>query len=334
MKHRFRRSAFTLIELLVVIAIIAILIGLLVPAVQKVREAANRSTCQNNLKQWGLACHNYNDAFRSLPRNGSRVNNSGCCIQVDNAPGTTPNGNAYQWSWMARVLAFIEQDNLQKLGNIDTSPLLNNFAPHNPALGQTFEVLFCPADRALGVKTFTNRANFPGGTVVGGTNYRGVSGANWAWGLWAGVNGIAANGSITNNGLDSGDGIFYRRDVLFGKMRITDVLDGTSNTFMVGEDIPDMNIHCAWPYSNTANGTCGVPPNTAVQTQYKCNSAVSNNFCPGDWPNVYSFRSRHTAGLQFALADGSVRFVSEGIQLATYRALATVRGGEVVVNDF
>jgi type II secretory pathway pseudopilin PulG len=309
--------------LLVVIAIIAILIGLLVPAVQKVREAANRSTCQNNLKQWALACHNYNDAFKSLPRNGSKVNpGTGCCIAL------APSGNAFQWSWMARVLPFIEQDNLLKLGNIDGSPLLNSAAPHNPVLNQTFEMLFCPADRAIGVRTFTNRANFPGGTVVGGTNYRGVSGANWAWGNWAGVSGIPPSGGTTTNGLDAGDGIFFRRDLFYGKMRITDVLDGTSNTFMVGEDIPDLNIHCAWPYANTANGTCAIPPNTAVLLQYK-----GTGFNPGDWPNVYSFRSRHTSGLQFALADGSVRFVSDSILLTTYRRLATIRGGEVT-NDF
>jgi prepilin-type N-terminal cleavage/methylation domain-containing protein len=165
-----RRTGFTLIELLVVIAIIAILIGLLLPAVQKVREAAARSQCQDHLKQWAIGIHAYHDANKTFPRNGA--NNTTCCY----------NGSANYWSWMVRTLPFVEQQSIFNIaaaptGNIDTSPFVNT----NAALAMTFPILFCPSDRASAVLTMTGRANIPGGPY-GVTNYRGVSGQNWCWG--------------------------------------------------------------------------------------------------------------------------------------------------------
>src|SRR5262249_5831256 len=112
------RYGFTLIELLVVIAIIAILIGLLVPAVQKVREAAAPADCQSNLKNVALACHSYQDACKTLPRNGSRVTQTGCCL--------TSGSPDPQWSWIARLLPFIEQEPLFRYAKIDTAPLVGN----------------------------------------------------------------------------------------------------------------------------------------------------------------------------------------------------------------
>jgi prepilin-type processing-associated H-X9-DG protein len=99
--------------------------------------------------------------------------------------------------------------------------------------------------------------------------------------------------------------------------------DGTSNTLMIGEDIGKLNVHNGWPYSNTATGTACIPLNNALVA----GQPGFNN--PGDWPNVYSFRSYHTSGANFGLADGSVRFVSQSIDLNIYRAMATYSGGEV-----
>jgi prepilin-type N-terminal cleavage/methylation domain-containing protein/prepilin-type processing-associated H-X9-DG protein len=316
-----RRSAFTLIELLVVIAIIAILIGLLLPAVQKVREAAARMECSNHLKQWGIGVHAYHDAHKTLPRNGSRVNNAGCCL----VPTQATHGNNFAWSWIARTLPFVEQGNLHKLGNIDTASIYSNTNVVNPAVSQTFPILFCPADAASGKLTLTNRANYHNGAIVGLTNYRGVSGSCWNH-SGSSFNYVPASCS-GKNGLDDSNGIFFRRDIFaMPKLKLEQItaLDGTSNTFMIGEDIPDLNTHCSWAQSNNANGTCAIAPNNALRSgQPGFNSA-------GNWQNVYSFRSRHSGGLNFCLADGHVVFISDTINLQTYRDLSSWNGAELL----
>jgi len=179
------------------------------------------------------------------------------------------------------------------------------------------KTFFCPSDTAATERIRTDRYNLEGQPIAL-TNYKGVSGSNWCWGNYY-------NPGPTGdcNGLYSGDGIFFRGDWRI-KIRLTDITDGTSNTFMVGEDIPSKNYHCSWPYSNNAVGTCGIPPNARQSN--------GTEYSPLDWPNVYSFRSKHTNGLQFAFADGSVHFITDSIALPTYRAMSTRAGGEVVVN--
>jgi prepilin-type N-terminal cleavage/methylation domain-containing protein/prepilin-type processing-associated H-X9-DG protein len=313
------RRAFTLIELLVVIAIIAILIALLVPAVQKVRESANRTQCQNNIKQLALAVHGYHDANRQMPHNGSRkftTAGQSCC-----------GANAPRWSWIARVLPYIEQSELFNRAQVNETTNLDANATVIAALQEQPPTLRCPADQITTPRTDSTNLT---PQAVGVTNYKGVSGGNWGDGdaqwLWGTPNGpfTAPVGTTTHAGLTNGNGIFFRADFL-RTLTFAKILDGTSNTLMIGEVVPAEDTHVSWPYANHACGTCGIGPNAR--------KAGGVNYPPTDWPNVYSFHSKHRGGINFAAADGSVRFVSEEIPIANYRALCSIRGDENVPLD-
>jgi prepilin-type N-terminal cleavage/methylation domain-containing protein/prepilin-type processing-associated H-X9-DG protein len=307
------RSAFTLIELLVVIAIIAILIGLLIPAVQKVREAANNAKCQNNLHQLGEAVHNYHGTFGRIPPNATALSYSWAADST--AAGST------RWTWIARILPYIEQETLANTYNIPTGTM----GAAQAGMATIIPILLCPSDGTEAANPATDWANI-NGISMGLTNYKGVSGSNWGYNSGstfttafpvsdpnppAGVN--------AQDGLDHGNGIFYRTDGN-RKLRITDIKDGTSNTFMIGESMHSVDEHCGgWAYANYVNATCAIPLNYADTGKTYTN-----------WPNRYSFHSLHTGGANFCLADGSVRFVSNSIDLATYRGLSTIKGGEPV----
>jgi len=306
-----RRPAFTLVELLVVIAIIGILVALLLPAVQAAREAGRRSDCNNKLKQLALAVHNHHDTQRTLPRSMS-PNNFGYDI------------NGRSWSWISKTLPYFEQQALYDRTTVGTSNVLSFAAATMPdgsmACSKALPVLQCPSDPTWDIGTRTDRANTPG-YVVGLTDYKGVCGSNWAWGSYTNT-----GPSGDNNGLDNGDGIFFRSDgagtIPSKKQTFSIVTDGLSNTFMLGEDTPGRNQHCGWPMANYSTGTCSIPPNNGM----KVGQPGYNN--PGDWPNLYSFRSQHPGGLQFAMGDGSVQFVSDTIDINVYRALSTRGGNE------
>jgi prepilin-type processing-associated H-X9-DG protein len=299
--------AFTLIELLVVIGIIGALVGLLVPAVMKVRESANRMSCAHNLRQLAIAIHAYHDADGRLP-----------CGQFLGRYGGGPDSLA--WSWLARLLPYVEQQSLYQAGGIPLKTL-----SQSGVAGREIRVFLCPTDAGVGAGPRTDAGNLSG-FPVGRSSYKGVSGANWGADLQQGLASIATDwrNRGTNNsfdGLSFGDGVLGRNDV--GRpLTLTSIRDGTSNTLMIGEDVQDKNQWLSWPYANNAYGTCAIPPNVK--------RPGGGEYDPSDWPNTWSFRSRHSGGVQFAYADGSVRFMGDSVALPTYRALATISGGEVV----
>jgi prepilin-type processing-associated H-X9-DG protein len=272
------------------------LIGLLLPAVQKVREAAARMQCQNNLKQIGLGVHNYQDSHGLIPINSQNEGGWDWSFQ----------STARSWSWLARILPFIEEGNLYRAANIDQ----NTFGQSQNYLTTPVKVYFCPSDTAQETITDTQRANLQGTNIVL-SNYKGVTGDCWAYGDYP-------NNASIGDGLTHGNGIFTR-DSTTQTSLIDQIPDGTSNTFLAGEDVPSLNAHCTWPYANGSLGTCAIPPNTQKAGDIY-----------GNWPYLYSFRSRHQGGLQFVFVDGSVHFIADSIALPTYRALATRNGGEVV----
>ncbi len=302
-----RRRGFTLIELLVVIAIIAILIALLLPAVQQAREAARRSACKSNLKQLGVAVHNFHDTYSHLPR----------CWH-DGSYGTGSRG----WSWIAQILPQLEQGSLYDAirPNQGANALQMNANVNGQPVRQIIlSAISCPSDISNGQLAPSVANSFNNSAV---TSYKGVSGSNWAWG---GLN--ISNPGGSNHGLDNGNGLFDR----FGRHtdpnntsanndehKFRDVTDGLSNTLMIGESTNSISNHTGfWGHFNHTTGTCAQPIN-------------NDNGNRGDWGQNYSFHSLHTGGAQFTLADGAVKFLSENIDLAVYRGMATRGGGEVV----
>jgi prepilin-type N-terminal cleavage/methylation domain-containing protein/prepilin-type processing-associated H-X9-DG protein len=311
-----RRSGFTLIELLVVIAIIAILIGLLLPAVQKVREAAARIQCTNNMKQWGLAVHNYHDARGEFPyarasavRNGALTVGGytiGYYLPVQGSVVNPPFNSDHAGGWSTRCLPYIEQENLFKpLEAATTSAQLNT--AYNAMLAVKVKIMTCPSDALAGGATTS-------GAAV--TTYLGVTGNDERLGSDA-TNGVFPVYQYTSNG--------PKRPV-----KMAGLTDGTSNTVMVGERPPSGDLAWGW-WGYSDSDTILAHPNRETFTVSGCtgNEVFRPEANPRRVGAACHYWSFHSGGANWLLGDGSVRFVTYS-NANTITQMASRDGGEVV----
>ncbi|TWT58816.1 Type II secretion system protein G precursor [Thalassoglobus neptunius] len=294
------RRGFTLIELLVVIAIIAILIALLLPAVQQAREAARRSSCKNNMKQIGLALHNYHDTFGTFPSGWIGVEN-----QRANAEGES----GFGWGSML-------------LPQMDQGPLYNQFdfalaidrTPNREQLKQILTVFQCPSDP----KPSTFQLEDRDGTALemSTANYVGVFGTTE---LHVCEN-SPGTAPVTSQGQCVSDGAFFHNSAV----RFRDFTDGTSSTLVVGErttfvdEVTGENFYGTWS---------GAAPEVEEASARILGHAEHP---PNEAEHPEDFGSFHAGGAQFVLGDGHVHFFSENIDEGVFQSLATRSGGEIV----
>jgi prepilin-type N-terminal cleavage/methylation domain-containing protein len=309
------RRGFTLIELLVVIAIIAILIALLLPAVQQAREAARRTQCKNNLKQIGLALHNYHDTFNVLP--------SGSIVLLNDA-GTQDFGHG--WTWHASILPYIDQ---APLFNALQGPdgMGNELGTQNDAKqklgGQTvLSVFWCPSQQD--VRTGPQKNNYAPSNYNGNMGTRIGNGNDNCYGT-----GLSTPKDNRTKvwGCMNGNGIFY----ISSSVRFRDAIDGTSNTIFVSEvvdtggtKIGDFGAGCDRRYI-FSNGADSNPP--TEMTEYLI-AAEGNDPINGGAEEAAG--SWHVGGAHFVLGDGGVRFLSENMDMKIYQGLSTRNGGEIL----
>jgi prepilin-type N-terminal cleavage/methylation domain-containing protein/prepilin-type processing-associated H-X9-DG protein len=299
-----RRRGFTLIELLVVIAIIALLIALLLPAVQQAREAARRASCKNNLKQIGLALHNYHDQCKLFPPGW---------IGVDPATGAQSaheGGSGAGWALM--LLPQLEQAPLYNRFNLNVT--IND--PVNATLIKTsIPAFLCPSDAAPAMTWQIEEEGSPGTVLaeLATANYIAAFGTEEL----DGCENAPGTAPVRANGQCVGNGVVYHNS----RTSFRDFTDGTTNTIFVGErkTRADLGWWSTW---------AGMVPEgeEAFQRVLGALDHTPNH------PNTHldDFSSHHVGGTHFLMADGHVRFVSENIDAALYQALGTIRGGEIV----
>ena len=327
---RTHRRAFTLIELLVVIAVIAILIALLVPAVQKVREAAARAQCANNLKQLTLGMHNYESAYKSFP---GGVGKFGCC-----------------WgTWIVQVFPHIEQtalyDKYSNWGGNDATGLRYASGTNTQVSTVRPNVFQCPSDFSNAptgnlvnlnyVVNFGNTTMFQADITVAGVTTR-----------FGGAPFNAYPGSTSDDGpVDATSALTWTR--FYGKpVKIAEITDGLSNTLLMSEVMQGQGLDArGFAYWGGAAGFITfIGPNSAevdVMTGAWCNTADSRNApCqtgasapPSPLGRRQGARSRHMGGVNVSMGDGTVRWISNSIDINIWRALGTARGNESVTLD-
>ncbi|QDU14018.1 putative major pilin subunit [Gimesia maris] len=326
-----RPRGFTLIELLVVIAIIAILIALLLPAVQQAREAARRSSCKNNLKQLGLAVHNYNSTFGMLPP----------VYVIDPNVGDDEG----HWTWSAFIAPYVELGTVYNSFDVGNTPASYAFGRNISAMQQTYAVFRCPSDTGPQKHTdagytidyFDSSGSRTSNVGVALTNY--VASNNNAYHR-------ANKASNYKDGTTGGTGAFWGNS----NCRIRDITDGLSNTILMGErayQIPGNKMIAGMLFAvrdNLGQGpTCANCTGNTASNQGLLSVAGTTHF--GINPTSTSdqanggYSSLHTGGAQFLMGDGRVQFISEnidnsiasgGIVDSTFERLASIQDGDVI----
>lgn len=308
MKQRIHQ-AFTLIELLVVIAIIAILIGLLLPAVQKVREAASKMKCSNNLKQISIGFHSFHDVFNKFP----------AAFKFDSTGTTLGAIDISEATWVYYLLPHIEQEALYKTGNLSQN--FGSLPNQNSQISGTILPGFtCPSDipSDLGMNMY-GKGNYVANGGIGPMN------SNFA----------QPYSSIVSPG----------PFILNIQAKITNITDGTSNTVMVSEvrkvtganDFRGVNHYPEGPiYFHNRT------PNTSIPDDFRTAFCITSLEVPcigvysayNNRSVILSARSKHTGGVNLGMCDGSVKFATNNISQATWQAVGTISKGEVVASDF
>jgi len=324
MAGRKFKQGFTLVELLTVMALMAILMSLLVPAVNAVRENARTTQCRNNARNLALAMVQYESTHQVFPINWS--------------PDSKLQGlNTRGHSWITMILPQLENEALfrrikfgEKLSYKDSGTNKDNLF----VARQAIPVLHCPSDPHRGymdnqvlLATASNRVE------LGVTNYKACAGSNWEREYLTGTGEkrvifTKGRNAYQTNGRDRGNGIICRgpSNILY-TTAMSDIKDGTTNTIAVGECTPQWDGYSAWYGWDNATATCGIPLNYFMQ---------KNNYRASDDPvnalrtRIDGFQSRHSGGGCFAFCDASARWISNGIDYETYRALGSIDADDVV----
>jgi prepilin-type N-terminal cleavage/methylation domain-containing protein len=328
------RRAFTIVELLVVIAIIGILVAMLLPAVQQVRENARRIQCENNIKQLCTGMHSYESVFSYLPHNQGTTDHQ-----------AFPNVDGY--SWISEILPYIDEGPLNNHVKFDQKL---NYADgtHNnlEAAQQKITILACPSD-SLNIGTTTSSLMYPT-QAIGSTNYKACCGSNWQYSVDPTTQALVNTPNLPQppydkgrssklsppqnaDGLDHGNGIICRNNLPNASVRpiLTsdkDIRDGRSRTFAIGEVVVSFCNYNAWYWFDGTTATCAIPLN------YKNPAPGSNPPNPADPTYLYysyGYSSRHPQIVVFGMCDGSIKHVRDDINSAIYQAQATIDAGEL-----